>query len=92
MQNLSGYNSAITVNLLRNTNKYTNIQHLHDENQHPSHTETLTNTCIASQTKSTIPITSTTHNVTACYNTFSTQRTLNTRTFYTANKALCSYW
>ena len=30
--------------------------------------------------------------VTACYNTFSTQRTLNTRTFYTANKALCSYW
>ena len=30
--------------------------------QHPSHTETFTITCIASQTKSTIPITSTTHN------------------------------
>ena len=55
MQNLSGYNSAITVNLLRNTNKYTNIQHLHDENQHPPHTETLTNTCIASQTKAQYP-------------------------------------
>ena len=26
----------------------------------------------------------------ACYNTFSTQRTLNTRTIHAANKVLCS--